>query len=96
MKIFHLRYLKSMRWSLPLSCNIQCLLQFFGIAVHNPFRDECCMDFECCSPRENSTCWLHISAHDLPFRRVVWYEATAPIGESNRKFIKKTKWVQKC
>lgn len=96
MKIFHLRYLKAMKRRYPLSCNIQLLLQFFGIAVHNPFRDECCIDFECCNPRKDSTCWLHIDAHDLPIRRVVWYEPTVPAGDPNRKFIKKTKWVRGC
>jgi hypothetical protein len=95
MKIFHTRYLKAMSWRQPLSCNIQCLLQFFGIAVHNPFRDECCIGFECCSPREDSTCWLHIDVHDLPIKRLVWYEPTVPKGDPDRTFIKKSKWVIK-
>ena len=34
----------------PFSCIIQLLLCKIGIACHNPFRDECTPDFECCSP----------------------------------------------
>ena len=96
MKIFYPYYIKTaFRKHIAFSARIQCLLQFFGIAIHNPWRDECCCDFECCSKfgDKRDHCWLHISAKMLPVRRVVWYEPTAPVGTEGRTFVKKTKWV---
>jgi hypothetical protein len=98
MKIFNKMYLRELKNkpNLPFSCKVQAILQFFGIAIHNPFRDECCMDFECCSPHKDPTkdhCWLHISAKDLPITRHIHYEETAPIGTPGRTFIKKSKLV---
>lgn len=99
-KVFNRRYLHDLgyaiRKGLPFSCKVQVFLQFFGIAIHNPFRDECCIDFECCSPhkdKKDDRCLLHISAEQLPIRRVVWYEPTKPAGEPGREFVKKTKVV---
>lgn len=34
---------------LPWSCRIQRFLVLLGIAVHNPYRDECTPDFACCT-----------------------------------------------
>lgn len=97
MKIFNLYYLRTCftKRDIAFSSRIQSLLQFFGIAVHNPYRDECCCDFECCNPYHDKRdrCWLHINKNQLPVRRKVWYEETAPIGTPNRKFVKKTKWI---
>lgn len=93
MRIFYPYYLKTaFKKHIAFSARIQSLLQFFGIAIHNPWRDECCVDFACCSPNKDH-CWLHISAKMLPIRRVVTYEATAPVGTKGRTFVKKTKWV---
>lgn len=38
-----------MKNKLPLSCRIQEFLRKLGIAVHNPFRNECTKDFSCCT-----------------------------------------------
>lgn len=95
-KIFYIYFLKlafTTKCSIALSARIQTLLQFFGIAIHNPFRDECCCDFACCHPNNDSNCWLHIGRSKLSIIRKVWYEPTAPIGHPGRTFIKKTKWV---
>ena len=81
------------RKNIAFSARIQCLLQWFGIAVHNPWRDECCIDFRCCAPqKQDDHCWLHIKAKHIPIRRIIRYEATAPIGTPGRNFVKKTKW----
>lgn len=78
----------------PLSCIIQILLCKIGIACHNPFRDECTMDFECCSPSKGkSKYWLRISANKLPFRIAVSYIPTKPVGETGRTFIKRKHYV---
>jgi len=38
-----------MKWyEYPVSCIVQNALCKIGIAVHNPFRDECTPDFGCC------------------------------------------------
>jgi hypothetical protein len=95
-KVFYSYYLRvAFRKNVTFSGRIQCLLQWFGIAIHNPWRDECCCDFECCAPLKQDSknhCWLHISAKSLPIRRIVWYEETAPVGTPGRTFVKKTKW----
>jgi hypothetical protein len=90
--MFNKYYLKQAKHK-PFSCKIQGLLEFLGIACHNPFRDECCIDFDCCSPKKKNGNWLHISSKNLPLRRKVWYESTAPVGTPGRTFIKKSKWV---
>lgn len=33
------------------SCKVQKILMWLGIAVHNPYRDECTPDFACCNKR---------------------------------------------
>ncbi len=81
------------RKNIAFSARIQSFLQVFGIAIHNPWRDECCCDFECCSPSKEHRCWFHINSKSLLLRRVVWYEDTAPKGTAGRDFIKKTKLV---
>lgn len=96
MKIFHSYYLKQAftKRNIAFSARIQSLLQFFGIAIHNPFRDECCCDFECCNPyNDKNHCWLHISEKQLPIRRKVWYEPTAPTGTEGRTFVRHSKWI---
>lgn len=52
----------------PFSCIIQLLLCKIGIACHNPFRDECTPDFECCSPLHKERYWPRISASKLPIK----------------------------
>lgn len=94
--MFDRYYLKNaFKKNIAFSARVQCVFQWFGIAIHNPYRDECCIDFECCNPKKNSNHWLHISEKQLPIRRKVWYKETAPIGTKNRTFIRKTKWVIK-
>ncbi len=97
-KIFYSYYLKNAftKRDIAFSARIQSLLQWFGIAIHNPWRDECCCDFGCCSSRKKEDhCWLHISEKQLPIKRKVWYEETAPKGTKGRTFIKRTKVVFK-
>ena len=68
MKAFKKHYLKTAcRKNIAFSARMQAFLQFFGIAIHNPFRDECCIDFECCNPYndQRDKCWLHISRNNL-------------------------------
>lgn len=93
MKAFDFYYLRNAftKRNIAFSARVQSFLQFFGIAIHNPFRDECCSDFECCSPK--GTCWLHISSKQLPIKKEVWYEPTAPIGDPERTIVKKSKLV---
>lgn len=43
---------------LPLSCRVQGFLCKLGIAVHNPFRNECTKDFGCCT--KTGHYWLRI------------------------------------
>ena len=100
MKAFNKTYLSIFktehRKKIAFSALVQTFFQFLGIAIHNPFRDECCIDFECCNPykdKSKNRCWLHISKKQLPFTRDVWYEATAPIGTPGRTFVKCSKWV---
>ena len=96
MKAFDRYYLQTAcRRNIAFGSRIQSILQWFGIAVHNPWRDECCADFACCSPTGKERCWLSIPANKLPYRRVVWYEPTAPIGTPGRTFRKCTKIVRK-
>lgn len=94
-KIFYNYYLRTaFSKNIAFSARIQSLFQWFGIAIHNPWRDECCCDFECCAPHEQDSenhCWLHISAKSIPIRRIVRYEETAPIGTVGRTFVKKNK-----
>lgn len=90
-KIFYNYYLKTaFRKNIAFSARIQCLLQWFGIAIHNPLRDECCVDFGCCCKKDH--CWLHISSKMLPIKRIISYKETAPVGTPGRTFVKKTKW----
>lgn len=72
----------------PFSCIIQLLLCKIGIACHNPFRDECTPDFECCSPLHKERYWLRISASKLPIKVKVSYKPTATVGTEGRTFIK--------
>lgn len=79
----------------PVSCIIQKALCKIGIAIHNPFRDECTPDFSCCNPDlPNKHYWLKISAKQLPFRKCISYKESAPKGTPGRTFIKivKYKW----
>lgn len=95
-KIFYNHYLRNaFRKNIAFSARIQSLLQWFGIVIHNPWRDECCCDFECCAPKNKifkSYCWLHISANSIPIRRIIRYEETAPLGTHGRTFRKIIKW----
>jgi len=95
MKAFDKYYLKTaFRKNIAVSSRLQSILQWFGIAIHNPLRDECCVDFACCSPTGKERCWLSISVNNLPYRRVVWYEPTASKGTPCRTFKKCTKLVR--
>ena len=90
-KVFYSYYLRTaFSKNIAFSARIQSLLQWFGIAIHNPWRDECCVDFGCCNKKDH--CWLHISAKNIPIRRIVRYEETAPIGTPGRTFRKVIKW----
>lgn len=67
------------------------MLQMIGIHVHNPIRDECCCDFECCADKHYRG-FLHISAKMLPIRVEIIYVPTAPVGDENRTFKKVRKF----
>lgn len=64
---------------------IQRVLAKIGIAMHNPFADECTQDFGCCCKRCGKY-WLRISQNMLPLRLTKEYIPTHPIGTPGRKF----------
>lgn len=88
MKIFHVDYLKTaFRKNIAFSARVQSLIQFlFGIAIHNPWRDECCEDFSCCMHKADH-CWLTIGEKQLPIRRKIWYE------RRGGKVVQCHKWI---
>ena len=93
MKAFDKYYLKDAcrKGAFAFSSRLQSILQWFGIAVHNPWRDECCVDFACCSPTGKERCWLSIPANKLPYRRVVWYEKGTHGFRKCTKIVRKSK-----
>ena len=52
-----------MKRKLPFSCKIQDFLRIFGIAIHNPFRNECTQDFGCCT--NIGKYWLRINEEQI-------------------------------
>lgn len=52
-----------MKRKLPFSCRIQSFLGMLGIAIHNPFRNECTQDFGCCT--NIGKYWLRINAEQI-------------------------------
>ena len=48
-----------MKIKLPFSCKVQHFLGMLGIAIHNPFRNECTHDFGCCT--NIGKYWLRIN-----------------------------------
>ena len=52
-----------MKRKLPFSCRIQQFLGMFGIAIHNPFRNECTHDFGCCT--NIGKYWLRINSEQI-------------------------------
>ena len=52
-----------MKIKLPFSCKIQSLLGMLGIAIHNPFRNECTHDFGCCT--NIGKYWLRINQEQI-------------------------------
>ena len=52
-----------MKIKLPFSCKIQRFLGMFGIAIHNPFRNECTHDFGCCT--NIGKYWLRINQEQI-------------------------------
>ena len=52
-----------MKRKLPFSCRIQQFLGMLGIAIHNPFRNECTQDFGCCT--NIGKYWLRINAEQI-------------------------------
>ena len=52
-----------MKRKLPFSCRIQCFLGMLGIAIHNPFRNECTQDFGCCT--NIGKYWLRINEEQI-------------------------------
>ena len=52
-----------MKIKLPFSCKIQRFLGIFGIAIHNPFRNECTHDFGCCT--NIGKYWLRINQEQI-------------------------------
>ena len=52
-----------MKIKLPFSCKIQRFLGIFGIAIHNPFRNECTHDFGCCT--NLGKYWLRINQEQI-------------------------------
>lgn len=48
-----------MKRKLPFSCYVQNFLATLGIAIHNPFRNECTKDFGCCT--NIGKYWLRIN-----------------------------------
>ena len=52
-----------MKRKLPFSCRIQQFLGMLGIAIHNPFRNECTQDFGCCT--NIGKYWLRINQEQI-------------------------------
>ena len=52
-----------MKIKLPFSCKIQHFLGMLGIAIHNPFRNECTHDFGCCT--NIGKYWLRINQEQI-------------------------------
>ena len=52
-----------MKRKLPFSCRIQSFLGMLGIAIHNPFRNECTQDFGCCT--NIGKYWLRINEEQI-------------------------------
>ena len=52
-----------MKRKLPFSCRIQDFLGMLGIAIHNPFRNECTQDFGCCT--NIGKYWLRINQDQI-------------------------------
>ena len=52
-----------MKRKLPFSCKIQSFLGMLGIAIHNPFRNECTQDFGCCA--NIGKYWLRINEEQI-------------------------------
>ena len=52
-----------MKRKLPFSCRIQSFLGMLGIAIHNPFRNECTQDFGCCT--NIGKYWLRINQEQI-------------------------------
>ena len=52
-----------MKRKLPISCKIQNFLGMLGIAIHNPFRNECTHDFGCCT--NIGKYWLRINQKQI-------------------------------
>ena len=52
-----------MKIKLPFSCKIQRFLGMLGIAIHNPFRNECTHDFGCCT--NIGKYWLRINQEQI-------------------------------
>jgi hypothetical protein len=52
-----------MKRKLPFSCRIQSFLGMLGIAIHNPFRNECTKDFSCCT--NIGKYWLRINEEQI-------------------------------
>ena len=52
-----------MKRKLPFSCKIQSFLGMLGIAIHNPFRNECTQDFGCCT--NIGKYWLRINQEQI-------------------------------
>ena len=52
-----------MKRKLPFSCKIQSFLGMLGIAIHNPFRNECTQDFGCCT--NIGKYWLRINVEQI-------------------------------
>ena len=52
-----------MKIKLPFSCKIQRFFGMFGIAIHNPFRNECTHDFGCCT--NIGKYWLRINQEQI-------------------------------
>lgn len=52
-----------MKRKLPFSCKIQQFLGMLGIAIHNPFRNECTQDFGCCT--NIGKYWLRINEDQI-------------------------------
>ena len=52
-----------MKIKLPFSCKIQRFFGMLGIAIHNPFRNECTHDFGCCT--NIGKYWLRINQEQI-------------------------------
>jgi hypothetical protein len=45
-----------------LTIGFQNVLHFIGIAIHNPFSDECTSDFNCCNKGLGRTAWMRFGS----------------------------------